>query len=203
MLRCLGMPGLTKNEGKVLVALAYHDGSGGSWPSDDTIARESGVLYRGSVFTARMGLKRKGRLSWKHGEHTNLYEIAYGEPFDFGDSESHCPGTPDSALSGKLGGHCPGTPDTNRTEPDPGTEQPIPGWDDEPLLKVPSGWDWNYCPECKLLRGHDYRFPPGSENCLVCGFGRDLPDERRCRSPDPCDGIMDDRERCRVCGADQ
>ena len=200
MLRCLAMPGLTGNEARVLAALAWHDGPGGSWPADDTIAEESGVRYRGSVFAARQGLKRKGRLDWTHGEHTNAYKIAYGKPFVF---DGHCPGKPDSALSGKLGNHCPGKPDTNRNEPDGRTEERIEGWDAEPVLQIPIGWDWDYCPECFVLRGKRYKFPPGSENCLVCGFGRHLPDERRCRSPDLCDGIMDERGRCRVCGTDQ
>ena len=194
MLRCLAMPGLTGNEARVLAALAYHDGERGCWPSDATVAHESGVRLRGAVFTARLGLKRKGRLKWERGEHTNAYKIAYREPFVF---DGHCPGNSDSALSGKLGGHCPGNPDTNRKQPDPGTEQRIEGWDDEPRIEIPSGWDWNRCPGCR------YMFPQGSDTCLVCGLVRHLPDERRCRSPDLCDGMMDERGRCRVCGADQ
>ena len=98
MLTCLAMPGLTGNEARVLAALAWHDGSGKCWPADDTIAVESGVRLRGSVWTARQGLKRKGRLRRDSGEHTNVYQIAYGEPFAFG----HCPGNSDSALSGNL-----------------------------------------------------------------------------------------------------
>lgn len=89
MMRCLSFPELTGNEVRVLAALAFHDGPGGCFPSDAAIALESGVRLRGSVVAARMGLRRKGRLRWTHGEHVNTYEIAYGEAGDFGD---HCPG---------------------------------------------------------------------------------------------------------------
>ena len=91
MLRCLSLPGLTGNEARVLAALAYHDGPGGCFPSDDLIVQESGLRYRGSVFKARQSLKEKRRLRWVHGRHVNEYEIAYGEAGEF-----DCPGNPDT-----------------------------------------------------------------------------------------------------------
>ena len=116
IMRVLALPGLTGNEVRVLAALAFHDGPGGAWPSDDTIAQESGVRLRGAVFAARKSLQEKGRLRWEHGRHTNHYRIAYGEPGEF-----HCPGNSESGandtLSGKFGSHCPGNPDMNRKEP--------------------------------------------------------------------------------------
>ena len=95
MLACLSKPGLTGREARVLAALAYHDGRGGCWPSDDTIARGAGVGHRSAVVEARKGLHRKGWLRWKRGQHVNRYEIAYGEPFAF-----NVP-VEDGALSGK------------------------------------------------------------------------------------------------------
>ena len=115
MLRCLRMPGLTGNEVRVLLALAYHDGPGGCWPADDTIATKSGLKHRSAVVTARNGLRRKGRLRWVHGQRVNTYEIAYGQPFRF---DSQCPDFPDSdsgptvreirhSPSEESGPHCP------------------------------------------------------------------------------------------------
>ena len=101
MLACLSKPGLTGREARVLAVLAYHDGRGGCWPSDDTIARGAGVGPRSSVAKARQGLRRKGWLRWTHGQHVNRYEIAYGAPFEF---DVHCPGdvtVEGGPLSGK------------------------------------------------------------------------------------------------------
>lgn len=83
MLLANSLPGLTGNERAVLVALAYHDGPNGCFPSDDTLVAESGVRHRSAVRHARNGLRRKGRLRWTHGQHTNVYELAYVTPFDF------------------------------------------------------------------------------------------------------------------------
>lgn len=91
MLACNSMPGLTPNERAVLVAIAYHDGPGGAFPSDARIVENTPLRYRGSVFEARKGLEKKGRLKWVHGKHTNIYEIAYAEPFK---PDSHCSVTP-------------------------------------------------------------------------------------------------------------
>ena len=107
MLACLSKPGLTGRERAVLAVLAYHDGRGGCWPSDDTIARGAGVRHRSAVVEARKGLQRKGWLRWTHGQHVNRYEIAYGEPFAFG---SHRPG--DVAVEDGGNGPLSGERDT-------------------------------------------------------------------------------------------
>ena len=91
MLACLGAPGLTGSEARVLATLAYHDGNGGCWISDARLARESGVKHASSARTARNGLRAKGWLRWRHGKNTNVYELAYGRPFE-SDSEPHPPG---------------------------------------------------------------------------------------------------------------
>ena len=92
MLAVNSMPGLTPSERAVLMAIAYHDGPGSAWPSDERIAANSPLRWRGSVFEARKGLKKKGRLAWKPGKHRNVYEIAYGKPFAPGHTVREIPG---------------------------------------------------------------------------------------------------------------
>ena len=82
MLVVNSMPGLTPSERAVLIAIAYHDGPGDAWPSDARIVENTPLRFRGAIFEARMGLKKKGRLTWKNGKHRNVYAIAYGEPFE-------------------------------------------------------------------------------------------------------------------------
>ena len=198
MLACFGMRDLHPREQIVLAIVAFHDGAGGAWPSLQTIADKAGISRSWSSETIGE-LERKGRLERRKAQRTNNYHVCYCAPFC-------CQEDPDGRI--RLCCQEDPTPAVRvartrtGTNLDPGCEQRIGGWD-RPPLKVPIGWDWSFCPECKLVRGKDYRFPPGSETCMVCGYGRHLPDERRCRSPDLCDGIIDERGRCRVCGADQ
>ena len=173
MLRCLSLPGLTGNERAVLIALAYHDGRGGCFPKDHTILAETALPFRSSVIEARKGLRKKGRLRWTRGEHVNHYEIAYSEPFDFGD---HCPGQPDNALSGAAGFDCPGQPDAERVEPDPlSAERQAVG----------------------------AQRAAGSGQAAAKGKSRAAAIRARCRTPELCAGLGSDQERCSICGADQ
>ena len=198
MLACFGMPELHPREQIVLAIIAFHDGAGGAWPSLRTIADKAGISR--SWTSEIVGeVERKGRLRRRKAQRTNVYHVCYCTPFccqeDLdGRNRLCCQEDPTPAVRVVLTG--------TGSEPGQDTEQRIEGWD-EPRIRVPIGWDWGWCPECKIRRGNDYKFPEGSDTCLVCGLVRDLPDERRCRSPDLCHGIMDERGRCRVCGADQ
>ena len=203
MLGVQGMSDLTHAERTVLSVIAWHDGPGTAFPSMERIAALAGGMHRSTVVEHRKALRDKGRLSWSKGQRGSIYTVDYGDVFIVRDSLTTEPDGGESHRQGIPASHRQGFPDANRKEPDPGTEERLEGWDAEPVLQIPYGWDWNFCPECKVLRGHDYKFPAGSENCLVCGYGRDLPDEPRCRSPELCQGMMDERERCRICGADQ
>lgn len=196
MLAVQGMSDLTHAERTVLSVIAWHDGPGTAFPSVERIAEKAGGMHRTTVIDHRNALRDKGRLSWRKGQRGSIYTIDYGDAFIVRESLTTEPDGGESHRQEIPVSHRQGFPDTNGKEPDPGSEEPMPGWDVEPL-KVPSGWDWNRCPGCR------YMFPPGSDTCLVCGLIRHLPDERRCRSPDLCEGMMDERGRCRVCGADQ
>ena len=77
MLACLGMPDLTPTEAKVLAAIAYRDGAGGAWPSDDWIAKVANLPDRPAAQKVRKALRGKGRLFWTRGQHTNRYTIYY------------------------------------------------------------------------------------------------------------------------------
>ena len=107
MLTVNAMTGLTPNERCVLAAIAYHDGPGTAYPSDKRIIEVTPLRYRGSVFDARKGLEKKGRLKWVNGQNTNIYAIAYGVPFVFDEPDASLSGErPDSEISA----HCPGQP---------------------------------------------------------------------------------------------
>ena len=197
MLRCFAMRDLHPREQIVLAIIAFHDGAGGAWPSFQTIANAAGIS-RSWTSDIVGALVRKGRLRRRKTQRKNDYHVFYCGPSCCQDNPDGrirrcCQEDPPSAVRATL--------TRTGSEPDPGSEQPMPGWDAEPVIKVPIGWDWDFCPECWVLRGKRYKFPLGSENCLVCGYGRNLPDERRCRTPDDCDGIGPDHEgRCRACG---
>ena len=149
MIRCNSFPELTGNECSVLVTLAYHDGQRCN-PSDDTIVETSRLKHRSAVIDARKSLRAKGRLTWTHGEHTNEYVIAYGEPFEFG---SHCPGNPDSDN------HCPENPDSGNE-----SLSGKPGHEPEttPPVEQPE--------QCSMGESCGYRMNPGAEFCMVCGI---------------------------------
>ena len=203
MLAVQAMSDLTHAERTVLSVIAWHDGSGTAFPSVERIAEKAGGIHRLTVIEHRKALRDKGRLSWRKGQRGSIYTVEYGDVFIVRESLTMEPDGGKSHRQGFTHSHRQGFPDTNWKEQDGGGEQAIPGWDLGPQIEVPDGWDWGWCPECWQLRGKRYEFPPGSETCMVCGYGRHLPDERRCRTPDLCDGMMDERGRCRVCGVDQ
>ena len=148
----------------MLAVIAYHDGTGGAWPSDELIALESGVRFRGSVVAARNGLRAKGRLRWTHARHTNIYEIAYREPHEF---DSHCPGNPDTDS------HCPGKPDTDHSH--------CPG---NPTLTVRetrtrtrsnrgealAGEGKGRRASCREGEACGFRLRPDDDRCMLCGI---------------------------------
>ena len=122
MMAVLAMPGLSWREKAVLAAIAWHDGRGprGTCPSDDLLARELGGIARPAVWEVRDALRRKGRLSWKHGRTTNRYTVHYdcqGKP----DSEmpGQCQEKPNSvSVSGFDLSQCQDSTDTNQKEPE-------------------------------------------------------------------------------------
>ena len=128
MMACLKAPGLTPTERIALAVLAYHDGPGGSYISDETLGREAGIKHRSSVRKARNELRKKGWLWWKRGKHTNRYELAYGRPF-----ESHWPensasphwpensASDKATLAEKCAPHWPENSAINRKEPERST----------------------------------------------------------------------------------
>ena len=145
MLAVQGMSDLTHAERTVLSIIAWHDGPGTAYPSVERIAEKAGGMHRLTVIDHRNALRDKGRLSWRKGQRGSIYTINYGDVFIVRNSlttepdggESHRQGIPDS--------HRQEFPDTNGKELAPGSEQPIPGWDVEPMT-VPIGWDWAWCP---------------------------------------------------------
>ena len=80
MAACLAMHDLTYQERCVLMVIAYHDGPGGAWPSQETIGGWLG-LPRPTVNKVIASLRAKGRLAWRrrHGNRReqNEYTIAY------------------------------------------------------------------------------------------------------------------------------
>ena len=121
MMQVLAMADLFHREARVLAAIAFHDGPGGAWVSDETLAREAGLNHRQAAAEVRKALRTKGRLTWKTGKTVNLYTVHYDCPAH-PDTEngSHCPDKPNSEPSATLSGsdlpHCPAHPDTNRKE---------------------------------------------------------------------------------------
>ena len=120
MLACFRMKGLTAKARMVLATIAYHDGRGGSFPSDETIARETGLKNRTYVLRYRQALWKANRLRWRHGKHSNIYTIAYHDPFPPEELPVHCQKFSDSvakaSLSEKKARHCQKFSDTNRKE---------------------------------------------------------------------------------------
>ena len=77
MLACLGMAGLTPTERIVLAAIAYHDGPGGAFPSQSTIAAALGLSGH-RVRELIAGVVDKGVLVSVKRRRTSRYRIAYG-----------------------------------------------------------------------------------------------------------------------------
>ena len=142
MLSVLGMGDLTHAERTVLSVLAWHDGRGGCWPSLERIA-ELAVMKRSTAVGHLGTLRNKGRLSWRHGRHTNLYEIRY--------ELGHCQEIPDGENQGHCQefptGHCQEFPDGNGKEP-------------EALPRK----------TCTMGATCGFRMKPNADRCIVCGF---------------------------------
>ena len=161
MAACLGMPGLTDRERKLLALVAYFDGDGGAWPSQARLA-EMAAIPRPTVNEVLHKLRAKGRLRWRrrHGSEraTNVYEVAYLKPFQ-------CQDLPDTGeqvpMSGFGGRECQDSPDTN-LEPGRASREVTKGTiDRSPDL-------------CRGRRGECERgrfVGPGAE-CLRCGWRR-------------------------------
>ena len=113
MAKCLGMADLTDRERKVLALIAYFDGRGGAFPSQQRIG-EMAAMPRPTVNEVMQRLRAKGRLRWqrKHGNSrgSNLYTVAYGAPFQ---CQSNSDTGESSPVSGFHGSRCQGNPDTN------------------------------------------------------------------------------------------
>ena len=121
MMRCLGMVDLTWRERTVLAAVAYHDGDGGAYPSQERLAIMLGMRLS-RVNETIQNLGAKGRLKWEahHGSARapNEYTLAYGEPFESG---GRIPQKAESGeqfpLSAKTAPHVPRKAEWNRKEP--------------------------------------------------------------------------------------
>ena len=147
------MQELTGNEARVLVAIAYFDGPGGAWPGLATIAETAGLKHRSAVSTSLEGLRRKGRIKWRrrHGANheTNLYTIAYGEPFSFDNSQ--CPENP---VIGEI-------PNVREIR------LPMSGKSDTNLKE--------HRTFCKNGDGCGWMLDPGRDRCMVCGQEAEWP----------------------------
>ena len=79
MMAVQGMTDLTHAERTVLSVIAYHDGSGGAWPSLQTIADKIG-LSRARVSALVGEIDVKGRVDRKKTQRTTLYTLHYDRP---------------------------------------------------------------------------------------------------------------------------
>ena len=78
MINVLGMADLTPTEKTVLAALAYHDGVE-CYPSMETLGNYL-RMHRRKISAYLSAIKSKGRVTWKHSQHRNIYTIHYDNP---------------------------------------------------------------------------------------------------------------------------
>ena len=130
MLWANGLRFLNPNERTVLVAVAYHDGPGGAYPSHKLLMAETG-LGRSAVWKAITGLIGRGMLSRTRRQGSNLYAVDYIstvptartlEP-NFHSPDGPDPHRPDDPDSGSPDGPDPNR--KNRTERDRGGRDAI------------------------------------------------------------------------------
>ena len=118
MLWANGLRFLHPNERAILVALAYHDGPGGAFPSAELIATETGIS-RSAVWKAIAGLIDQGMVARKRRQTSNIYILSYGSTVPANrtvEPNSHRPSDRDSHRPSDRDGGRPDDRDGNRKE---------------------------------------------------------------------------------------
>ena len=190
MLAVQSMGDLTHAERTVLSVIAFHDGSGGAWPSLERIA-EIAIMSRARASAIVGELERKRRLQRRKGQRTNLYIIEYGgnpavTVFVTAQSRSAVTeiGTAERGGSPALPSRNPkscrhGNRDSNRKEPEGLATKKCQGCG----LPLPAGcFDCLVCglSHVKMVRcsGCGAALTADAPWCLICGCGDLVADDK-------------------------